>query len=243
MTCMQHATTEQVEHAWSKTGSDFIIIAEANWGHLLDAILMCTPTIDGTLIPENPMVALPAGRFTQGIPMLFGTNNNEGSTFVYAALKKSLSPILYDLALDVLFGKVRGRGASCLLRRAMEPTCLLCRPRPTKSPTATSTSTYPMRVRCHYVAGLAPPCLCGDLTTLVPCAVYSQAPCCRASLPTGGSAAPLSSSLCTTPRPAPPPTCTCQPCLQAAVQSCCPVTSPLPPSYPQVRVRPHPERP
>ena len=103
---MQTAPAHAVQDAWDKTGSDFIIIAEANWGHLLDAILMCTPTIDGTFIPANPMVALAAGNFTHNVPILFGTNNNEGSTFVYAALSKPLSPILYDLALDVIFGKV-----------------------------------------------------------------------------------------------------------------------------------------
>jgi len=103
---MQAADTKDVEDAWSKTGGDVVIIAEANWHHILDAFLMCTPTIDGVLIPQNPMVALPAGNFTKGVPILLGTNQNEGSTFVYAALEKALNPILFDLAMDLLFGKV-----------------------------------------------------------------------------------------------------------------------------------------
>ena len=37
---MQQADVKDVQHAWSKAGNDYLAIAEANWGHWLDAFLM-----------------------------------------------------------------------------------------------------------------------------------------------------------------------------------------------------------
>lgn len=95
-TCMQQVSVDQIGHAWSKAGNDWLAIVFANWDHWLDAFLDTTPVIDGDWIPENPMLALPAGNFNKDIPILFGTNNNEGSTFIYAAFHDPMPSALFQ---------------------------------------------------------------------------------------------------------------------------------------------------
>lgn len=65
--------------------------------------LQFTPTVDGNVIPQEPLQAVEQGNFTD-VPVLLGTNRNEGATFIYAALDNSLPSFLAPIAYDVLFG-------------------------------------------------------------------------------------------------------------------------------------------
>ena len=103
-TCLQLAPVQTVADAWNHAGNDWLAIVFGNWGHWLDAFLQTVPVIDGDLVPEEPMSALPAGRFNKGIPVLFGTNNNEGSTFIYAAFKDPLPSVFFKFLLWGIFG-------------------------------------------------------------------------------------------------------------------------------------------
>lgn len=104
-TCMQQAPVATAADAWNKATNDWIAIIFGNWEHWLDAFLSTLPVIDGDLIPENPMVALPKGNFNKGIPVLFGTNNNEGSTFIYAAFEKPLPSFFFKFLTWGIFGE------------------------------------------------------------------------------------------------------------------------------------------
>ncbi|MDX2170841.1 MAG: carboxylesterase family protein [Deltaproteobacteria bacterium] len=69
-------------------------------------LLLWTPVVDGTLITREPV----AGAVADGLPKptLVGTNRDEGTVFVYSALKilgyETLSPANYKLLLTGLFG-------------------------------------------------------------------------------------------------------------------------------------------
>eukprot|EP01138_Halocafeteria_seosinensis_P004899 gb/GECG01005010.1/.p1 GENE.gb/GECG01005010.1/~~gb/GECG01005010.1/.p1 ORF type:complete len:515 (+),score=60.13 gb/GECG01005010.1/:1-1545(+) len=101
--CMQNATIKDVNNAWKKAGGDVWTFIEANWRHLLDGFLQFTPTIDGKVIPQEPLKAVEEGNFTD-VPLLLGTNRNEGSTFIYAAIENPLPSFLAPIFYDVVFG-------------------------------------------------------------------------------------------------------------------------------------------
>lgn len=93
-----------------------------NLPRLLDAFLPWTPTT-GTTGPRRPPLAAPVAPVTQGIaadfpmqivdafeagkfhrvPLVVGTNANEGATFIYSATKYLPLPA-YDLAVAAIFG-------------------------------------------------------------------------------------------------------------------------------------------
>ena len=104
VSCMRSANTTAVGHAWNDAGNAIIPILFGNWGHLLDAFLDFTPTMDGKIIPSNVYTAWKTGNYNKQIPLLFGTNRNEGATFVYAGLTSPVPAAGVDAALDVFFG-------------------------------------------------------------------------------------------------------------------------------------------
>lgn len=67
--------------------------------------LVWAPTLDGTLITQQPLIGAAAGLPK---PILIGTNADEGTLFVYAALKElgqtTLPAALYETLLVGLFG-------------------------------------------------------------------------------------------------------------------------------------------
>lgn len=104
LACIQNASAADVGRAWNKAGDDWEAIVFANWGHWLDAILDWVPTIDGTLVPMNPQHAIDSGSFDTNVHLLVGSNHNEGTTFIYAALKNALPTFLFELAEWGIFG-------------------------------------------------------------------------------------------------------------------------------------------
>lgn len=101
--CMRKANVTNLVKAWEKTEDDVWDIVRADWGHLMSAILAFTPTVGTDVLPMGPEDAWKNGDFAD-VPLMVGTNTNEGSTFIYDALSSSLAGWEYDLALDVLFG-------------------------------------------------------------------------------------------------------------------------------------------
>lgn len=61
----------------------------------MEAALGVTPTVDGDVIPTTVQQALLAGSFAKNVDVLVGTNQNEGTTFVYAIMNKTLSKLEY----------------------------------------------------------------------------------------------------------------------------------------------------
>jgi len=53
-------------------------------------------------------VALAKGHFDPTIPMLFGTNKDEGATFIYAAVTVPLPTVLVEGAILGIFGEADG---------------------------------------------------------------------------------------------------------------------------------------
>ena len=114
-TCMQQASLDNITSAWKKAGNNIPSIVFDNWDHWLDAFLGYTPTVDGEWIVETPMEALELGHFDPQVPLLFGTNNDEGATFIYAALKNvPLPTVLMEGAVLGIFGETDGNKVSVL---------------------------------------------------------------------------------------------------------------------------------
>lgn len=116
LACVQQASEPAVTDAWNKAGDDVIDFLIANWGHIIDGFLSCTPTIDGVEIPQEPLHALAAGAYATDVQILVGTNTNEGATFIYDAVDFELPPFLYSLALDVVFGSANAAQIQALPR-------------------------------------------------------------------------------------------------------------------------------
>jgi para-nitrobenzyl esterase len=83
-TCLRAASPAAVMSAWNTaTGSvpDFIL---TNLGHVLDGLLGTGPIIDGIVVVAEPLGALAKGDYwAKDVPILLGTNSNEGETFIY----------------------------------------------------------------------------------------------------------------------------------------------------------------
>lgn len=102
--CLQKADLADIENAEKKSVGSIWSILGANWNHWLEAVLSFDPVVDGDLVPMDPIDALAAGHFDTSIPILMGTNTNEGTTFIYAALKEDIPTFVIQLAWDVIFG-------------------------------------------------------------------------------------------------------------------------------------------
>jgi len=112
--CMQAKDQDEVRNAWGKAGNGIAPIVLGNWGHWLDALLAGGPVVDGDLIKAQPNAAvLPyyPGGFAGGnsnVSVLIGTNDNEGSTFIYAMGGTTVQELLWrplvKVALEGIFG-------------------------------------------------------------------------------------------------------------------------------------------
>lgn len=102
ITCAQAANASAVQSAWNKAGNAIIPIVVGNWDHWFGAFLDWLPNVDGTVIPMDPYAAWQSGKFNK-VPLLLGTNENEGETFIYAAFDTPIPTVAFDIAMDVLF--------------------------------------------------------------------------------------------------------------------------------------------
>jgi para-nitrobenzyl esterase len=86
------------------------IINEANSGTSALSVLNTTfsPNVDGAVIPQAPAAAIKAGKFNK-VPVIEGTNRNEGTLFVLLAVFATgnaipLNTFTYDAAISEIFG-------------------------------------------------------------------------------------------------------------------------------------------
>lgn len=76
-------------------------------GHIEDALAMqWSPVIDehGDDLPGLPLEQMTAGKWSP-VPVLLGSNQDEGATFVYAGIKSKLPDMLGPVMIDAIFGK------------------------------------------------------------------------------------------------------------------------------------------
>jgi carboxylesterase type B len=77
----------------------------ANYKHILGALLDFTPVVDGGVVPSQIITALRSGKYDTSVPVIFGSNAQEGVTFVYDALEKKLSMLLFKAGLVLVWPK------------------------------------------------------------------------------------------------------------------------------------------
>lgn len=76
--------------------------AEENWGHLIDGFLPWTPVLDADNVPQQVLTAFAAGAVVD-VPVVLGTNHDEGVSFVAANLE-TLSGAEAKAAVIAMFG-------------------------------------------------------------------------------------------------------------------------------------------
>jgi acetylcholinesterase/cholinesterase len=94
------------EKAAGNVGSD-IIARILEGGHVEDAFAMqWSPVVDpgGGDLPDLPLHLFTSGKFNK-VPVLLGTNQDEGATFVYAGVDTWLPEFLFPYTMDAIFGK------------------------------------------------------------------------------------------------------------------------------------------
>jgi para-nitrobenzyl esterase len=103
--CLRAADPHVLMNAWDDaTGNvpDFII---TNLPHVLDGLLGTGPVIDGTVIADEPLDLVEGGSYWGSkVPVLLGTNSNEGETFIFDGVSFELPGFLVPFAYLALFG-------------------------------------------------------------------------------------------------------------------------------------------
>jgi len=75
-------------------------------GRVEDAFAMqWSPVVDAmsTDLPDQPLKLMADGKWTP-VPVLLGSNQDEGATFVYAGVPMKLPEALFPIVNDVIFG-------------------------------------------------------------------------------------------------------------------------------------------
>jgi carboxylesterase type B len=101
-TCMRAASAADVVSAWGQAAGNVIDFIIADLQHILDGFLQFTPVVDGVIVTAEPQEVIDSGNWAR-VPVLLGTNTNEGETFIYDAVDFPLPGFLINLALDVVF--------------------------------------------------------------------------------------------------------------------------------------------
>lgn len=91
--------------AWNKATGDVGDFILTDLGHILDGLLGTGPVLDGVFMTREPMDAVQSGEYwAKGMPVLLGTNSNEGETFIYDGVSDALPGFLVPLAYLGLTG-------------------------------------------------------------------------------------------------------------------------------------------
>lgn len=99
--CMRGKSFEEIVE--KETDQDLLVFV---LGFGFEDLLLWAPIVDGTVITGQPLTQAHAGGFPK--PVIFGTNANEGTLFVYTVMKglgvTTLSDSEYEEMIAVLFG-------------------------------------------------------------------------------------------------------------------------------------------
>lgn len=114
VSCLRAADPQVITDRWNTaTGNvwDWIITNLLPGWHILDGILTTLPTITGPDgdFPINPLRGFASGQWPSQVPLLLGTNSNEGETFIYDAVDFYLPAAVMPYAYEGVFGVDNGR--------------------------------------------------------------------------------------------------------------------------------------
>lgn len=104
--CLRKQNTTTIHHAASQAESQVWVIVKGNWAHWLDAVLSWTPVVDGDVLPDQVTSVFQAGN-QQKVPLLAGTNSDEGATFVFDGVPP-INGLELKAAQPIIFGKDNG---------------------------------------------------------------------------------------------------------------------------------------
>ena len=104
--CLRAAAPAAVMSAWnSATGSAASFVFSGDIAHILDGLLSTGPIVDGSWVLEEPQGALARGDYwARSVPILLGTNTNEGETFIYDGVDFPLPGFLIPAAYYGILG-------------------------------------------------------------------------------------------------------------------------------------------
>ena len=102
LACLRSANLSAILKASRRTNGLDIVEALLEGGKLLDLVLQWVPTSSTPDLPVSPLANL--SKMVSRVPVIIGTNANEGVTFVDASLQKPLSGLKYELIIDSIFG-------------------------------------------------------------------------------------------------------------------------------------------
>jgi carboxylesterase type B len=97
--CLRSLTPQQITEAQVEVQADIL----ADITRILEVFTPWTPIYDTVDVPNWPLDAFVSGQVAD-VPLMIGTTSQETVVFVYEALKKAMSPTLYYLVLDIIFG-------------------------------------------------------------------------------------------------------------------------------------------
>lgn len=87
--CLRSKTTEDIVNAGTRlfqfflsTGNALIPIPQDPFNLTLEVVLVWQPTIDGFDISDQILNNVAKGKYNK-VPLMIGTNNNEGTMFIY----------------------------------------------------------------------------------------------------------------------------------------------------------------
>jgi carboxylesterase type B len=101
LACLRAASVDDILTAQASTA----LQAESLLGDKLAGFLVFAPTVDGSFVIEDPIVAVEQGRLD--LPMLVGTNHDEGTIFIAEVADLfggTVSQAVYEMVLALLFG-------------------------------------------------------------------------------------------------------------------------------------------
>lgn len=111
MTCLRALSARDAITFGEKASSSVvegIVDRILEGGRVEDAFAMqWAPVIDGVEVPSQPLRAFETGDWA-GVPLVIGTNQDEGATFVFAGVKDWLPELLFPLLMKGIFGERDG---------------------------------------------------------------------------------------------------------------------------------------
>ena len=103
--CLRAASPGAIMSAWNTATSDVGDFILENLGHILDGLLGTGPTIDNDYVVAEPIGAVESGDYwAKSLPVLLGTNSNEGETFIYDGVDFPLPGFLVPFAYLGILG-------------------------------------------------------------------------------------------------------------------------------------------
>ena len=104
LACLRRASPQALMDAWNTATSNVGDWILTNLKHVLDGFLGTGPTRDGAYVPSEPMAAVESGAYWgRTVPVLLGTNTNEGETFIYDGVDFPLPNFLAEAAYFGIF--------------------------------------------------------------------------------------------------------------------------------------------